>query len=85
MALSGMFPNISSRVIKIASHPAWYPESGQCSLEGFGRRKECMMPGYGPEVLDLILRYSGIRYEIIRLPADAFGGETIDSNGAQKF
>lgn len=70
-----------SRVLRIASHPAWYPESGECALDGFNRRKKCLMPGYGPEVLDLILKYSGIQYEIIKLPADAVGGEMIDSNG----
>uniref|UniRef100_A0A914V7F5 Solute-binding protein family 3/N-terminal domain-containing protein n=1 Tax=Plectus sambesii TaxID=2011161 RepID=A0A914V7F5_9BILA len=67
--------------LRIASHPAWFPESGECALDGFDRRRKCRMPGYGPEILDLLLKYSGINYEIVKLPADAFGGDMNVSSG----
>uniref|UniRef100_A0A914XBZ6 Ionotropic glutamate receptor L-glutamate and glycine-binding domain-containing protein n=1 Tax=Plectus sambesii TaxID=2011161 RepID=A0A914XBZ6_9BILA len=67
-------------ILKIAAHPGWFPESGQCALDGFDRRLGCKMPGYGPEMLDIILSYMKIPYEIIKLPADAFGGELVNGS-----
>ena len=57
------YPN--STVFKVAALDGQEVWCNPCSIHGFKRRKDCKYPGFGPEIVDFLLDYLHIPYEII--------------------
>lgn len=64
--------------LKIAVQTDWKREAAECSLGGFERRKDCKLPGYAAEILDLIMKYAQIPYTIVSVPKGVGAGRLID-------
>ena len=64
----------NSSIFKVALHPGFRIWSNPCAVHGFKRRRDCRYPGFGPEIVDFLLDFLQIPYEIVPVNITMFFG-----------